>query len=277
MLVALLALASAALSGTGVFLTKGLADRIPIWQSVGPLFVLNAGLALPLLLWSGPWQMLRPAVLGVHLASAAVLVIATASMFALLLRCGPSPVGLAQALSPATTLLIAPLVLADGTSVGKWLAVAAVVAGGLLAMRGAVTGLASGPALLLTLVIAASNGMLAVLTALLTRWGVGLAEIYIVRAVIAGAFFLAVAPPRDLRPRALPLLTMRAGFITAGFVLAILAMQRGDVVIVQSALATTPLFIIGLESLMEQSAPRLAVLVGAGVICAGAGVLARFG
>lgn len=277
MLVIFLALGSAASSAAGIFLTKSLAARFPIWQTIGPLFAINALLAAPLVALGGPWQTGRLAVVEVHLISALLLIIATGAMFALITRSSASAVGVAQALSPAATLLVAPMLLVSPTSSAKWLAVLAVVAGGTWSLRKAFTGLSSSLAMVLMLAIAITGGLLTVLTRLLAEWGVGLTETYIVRAALAAAFFLVVAPPRDLSFRVIPMLTLRAFLITAGVLLGILAIQRGDVTLIQSVLATTPLFILLMESIAYRQAPQPSALAGAGVVCLGAGALMWLG
>ena len=88
------------------------------------------------------------------------------------------------------------------------------------------------------------NGMVGVLTAMLAARDVGLAETYVVRTSIAAVIFLSIFPPRALRGRDLGPLAIRAGFVTASFVLTILAIQRGNVVVIQSILATIPLMVV---------------------------------
>jgi len=276
-LVAGLAAASAATTAAGIYLTKGLAARATIWQTIGPLFAINALLVVPLIPGGGAWHTAQPAVLGIHLGSAALLVVSTAGIFALITRGSASAVAVAQALSPAAALLVAPLLLGSATSPARWVAVAAVMAGATLPLHNAFSGLGSRLALALMSTIAITSGLLTVMTGLLAAWGVGLPETYIVRAALAAGFYFVVAPPRHLSVRVLPKLAVRSVFITAGFLFAILAVQRGDVVFIQSVLSTTPILVILIESIATRTWPRPIVLTGATVVCVGAATLVWLG
>src|SRR5207244_4348962 len=81
---------------------------------------------------------------------------------------------------------------------------------------------------------ASLNGLLVVMTKLLTDRGLGVAEIYVVRTSVAAAIWVALALPRDIPPRAVPHLFTRSSFQTGYFVLIILAVQRGSPAAVHS-------------------------------------------
>jgi drug/metabolite transporter (DMT)-like permease len=269
-----LATLSALAAATGIFLTKGLTDRLPAWQTVAPLLLLNVLWVLPLGLLDRDWHLTESRVLVVHVISAVVLVLSTAAMFALIPRGKMSAVAVGQALSPAATVALAPLVL--GVTVGTlgWLASAIVMCGAIWPVRRAFLGLHSAVALALMATVALGAGLLTVLSALLASWDVGVGEIFLVRTLLAGVVYLVIAPPRAVPVAAIPALASRSFFVSLGFVLAIIAVRDGDVALVQSLAATTPLLVVLLEGLRTRARPSGAVLIGSTVALVGAVALA---
>lgn len=112
MRVVLLSLAAAAATGSGILLTKAVVTRLPMWQTVGPLFLLNAVFAVPLAAFAD-WQIARPDILLLHIASIAALVISTVVAFVLTGRGSASAVAVAQGASPAFLLVFGPVLLAE--------------------------------------------------------------------------------------------------------------------------------------------------------------------
>src|SRR5262249_41104546 len=114
----------------------------------------------------------------------------------------------------------------------------------LLALGGSFGSLPPSRAIALVAAAASLNGLLIVLTKLLTDHGAGVAEVYVLRTSLAALVWLAFAPPRDIPRRALPTLLTRASFQTTYFVLVILAVERGNPATVQTLVATTPLMLL---------------------------------
>ena len=207
--------AAATLTGAlGTYLTKSITLRMPVWQAIAPLFAINALLVVPLIPLGGPWIFDDWRVLGLHLLSIALLCGSTACIFGLITRGRPSAVAVGQALSPASVLIAAPLIL--GTKLGP-----AVVAGVILLMFGALyplrrsfEGLRSASTIGILIAMGATVGLLTVATAGLANLGVGLPETYIVRTAGACLIYLAVAPPRSLRLPDIPPLAIRSFFVT---------------------------------------------------------------
>jgi drug/metabolite transporter (DMT)-like permease len=117
------------------------------------------------------------------------------------------------------------------------------------------------------------NGLLVVLTKLLSERGLGIAEIYVSRTVVAGVVACAIAPPRAIPLRAIPKLTYRSTLQTAYFVLLIAAVERGSPATVQTLVATTPVVLLAAHVVARRERPpsRLAVAalgVVAGVVLA---------
>jgi drug/metabolite transporter (DMT)-like permease len=254
---------AATLAGAiGTYLTKSISLRMPTWQAVGPLFAINALLVVPLIPFGPAWQIADPAVLGLHLVSVVLLVGSTACIFMLITRGRPSGVAVGQALAPAATLVAGPLLLGSSLQPLTLLAVIALMLGSLIPLRRSFSGLGSGSTVAVLLALGAGTGLLTVITAMLARQGVGLPETYVVRAALAALVYLAIAPPRAVRISDLPALAVRSTFVTASFLFTILAVQTGDVVVVQSVLATLPLMVIVLEWRRQRSRPDPAIVTG---------------
>jgi len=266
-----LALAASTSTALGTVLTKDLVTRLPARQLIAPLFLINAGLAAPLVFvpglgGDGTWHGGSPVVLALHACSVALMAMAAGSFFLLIDRGSASAVSIGTAISPLVTLLATPLLLAIAIPWGVIGGALTLVGGVLIALRGQFAGLRARAAVGLLALYAACQGLLIVLAASLFARGVGLQEVYLTRTVLAGLVFLVIAWPRDVHLRDLPLLVRRAGLITVGFLLALSAVQRSNPVAVQSTLAVTPILVIALESLWlrRRPSPRL---VAAGLVC----------
>ena len=276
MLVIAIALAAALCGAAGTFLTKGLSIRMPAWQVVGPLFAINALLVLPLIPFGSAWRTFDTSILLLHAASVAVLCGSTACMFALITRGRASGVAVGQALSPAATLLAAPILLSVAVTPVAVLAAGALMVGSLIPLRRSFDGIGSFAVVMLLLGMGLCNGMIGVFTAMLAVRDVGLAETYIVRASMAALIFLTIFPPRSLRGRDLGPLAIRASFVTASFLLTIVAIQRGSVVVIQSILATIPLLVIALEWISQRSRPDPGTVLGSVIAALGLVLLLQF-
>lgn len=275
MLVIALALTATACGATGTFLTKSLSIRMPAWQVVGPLFAINALIVTVLIPLGTEWHTFDPAILAIHLASVAVLCVSTACMFGLITRGRASGVAVGQALSPAATLIAAPLLLGALITPFTVLGAMALMLGALIPLRRSFEGIGSIGVVGILLVMGLCNGMVGVLTAMLAVRDVGLPETYIVRTVLSAVVFMAIFPPRDLRGGDLPSLVVRSSFVTASFVLTILAIQRGNVIVIQSILATVPLMVIALEWIRHRSRPDHGIVVGSVIAFVGLLLLLR--
>ncbi len=253
----------------GLLLTKSIASRLPVWQVVGPLFLLNTILVLPAIPFGPQWILWTPRVLTLHIASSMLLIAGAGCVFLLIARGRASSVSVGRAVSPVAVLIAAPLLLG---SVGSPLLVVGaiiVMIGALAPLRREFVGLGPGVSLFILIFLGLSEGVLTVLTAMLALDGVGLPEIYIVRTLAAGIFFTAIFLPRGLRPRDLKALTVRAIFVTGGYVFLILGVRDGDVLPVQSLWATAPLLTILLEWWRYRIRPHKGAIIGAVVVAAG--------
>jgi drug/metabolite transporter (DMT)-like permease len=203
---------------------------------------LNALVLVPLVPFTA-WRF-SPRIVLLLLASVATMAITAALVFELLTHASAATVATGQALSPLPAVFFAALLL-PGDVGALHAAVAALVAIAVLMSIGDVYGSLGRRRALITAAGAASAaGLLVVLTKLLTNEGAGVAEIYVLRTAAAGAVWIALAPPRLIPVRALPVMSLRAGLISLHFALVILAVERGSPVTVQTLVATSPLMII---------------------------------
>ena len=263
MLVLALSVAATFAGAVGTYLTKSISLRMPTWQAVGPLFAINALLVVPLIALGPRWHTLTWPVLPLHLGSVVLLCGTTACIFTLITRGRASGVAVGQALAPAATLVAAPLLLGTQLQPLTVLAVLALMLGSLIPLRRSFSGIGS----VGTVAILLALGL--VFTALLAAEGVGLPETYVVRAGLAALVYLVIAPPTAVRLGDVPPLAVRSTFVTASFLLTILAVQVGDVVVIQSVLATLPLMVIGIEWVRHQRRPDPAIVTGSLVAVAG--------
>src|SRR5258705_5855950 len=108
---------------------------------------------------------------------------------------------------------------------------------------------------------------------LLGDQGVGLVETYIVRTGLAAVVCIAMFPPRDVASSDVPRLLGRSVVVTAYFVFVILGAQAGSPVVVQTLVATTPLFVLVAESVRRRSAPPPRATTAAGIVAVGVALL----
>ena len=120
---------------------------------------------------------------------------------------------------------------------------------------------------------ATGTGLLTVMSRLLGDEGSGLVETYVVRTALAAIVCVALFPPRDIDRSDIPRLLGRSVVVTLYFVFVIVGAQGGSPVVVQTLVATTPLFVLAVESVRRRSAPPLRAIVAAGIVVAGVALI----
>ena len=246
----------------------------PARQLIGPLLGLNSMLVVPALPfvhhfhWS--WQIAL-----LHAGSATTLIVSSWCIFELFVHGSASAVAIGQAMAPIPAVVFTALLLSIGVTWEQTVA-AAVVSLAVLAVLGGSFGALTRPrAIALVATAACGNGLLVVLTKMLTDRGLGVPEIYCVRTSIGAAVWIALAPPRDLPLRALPELFTRSIFQTGYFVLVILAVQRGSPATVQTLVATTPLMLLAGTFLVRRRALPLRLVFASCAVVFGVALTAR--
>lgn len=259
----------------GLLMTKSITTRMPVWQVVGPLFLLNTILVVPSIPFGPAWVTFTPGIAQLHIASTLLLITSSACVFTLITRGRASSVSVGRAVSPIAVLITAPILIGGTQSPVLIIGAIVIMLGALIPLRKEFLGLNSTTTILLLVALGLSEGLVTVFTAMMATQGVGLPEIYILRTLTAGLFFTILVPPRDLRLPDLKPLSLRAVFVTGGYVFSILGVRDGDVVPVQSLWATAPLITILLEWVTYRVRPQLGALIGGVIVALGVFLLLR--
>jgi drug/metabolite transporter (DMT)-like permease len=258
----------AALANAGqALISKDLTARAPARQLIGVLYAGNALVLLPFVpfvawTWSGE-------VVALHLLSVALMVVTAICVWDLLDHGTASAMTTATAMSPIPAALAATLVLPAVIEPVHVVAAAIVVGGVLFALADAFGGLGRWGSAWRIAGAAAGTGTLTVVTRLLGDLDVGLVETYVVRTAIAAVVCIALFPPRDVARGDVPRLLGRSVVVTTYFVFVILGAQSGSPVVVQTLVATTPLFVLAVESVRRRAAPPLRAVVAAVIVLVG--------
>lgn len=262
----------AALANAGqAIISKELTYRAPARQLIGVLYAGNALVLLPFApfttwVWS-------PTIIGLHLVSVALMVFTAICVWDLFDRGAASATTTATAMSPIPAALAVALVLPGSFDPRQLVAAVVVVVGVLLALAGAFAGLDRWGRVWRIVGAATGSGLLTVVARLLGDHGVGVIETYVVRTALAAVICLAMFPPRDVARSDIPRLLGRSVVVTTYFVLVILGAQAGSPVVVQTLVATTPLFVLAAESVRRRSAPPVRAVLAATIVAAGVALL----
>ena len=264
----LFALGSAFCTALGTFLTRSLIQKLPAFQIIGPLFILNAVAALPLVFIRQDWislsstQLMQIALLGSLTALGAVFV------FVIVKRGSASLSIVGAALSPAMVLLLSPIFLKVSVRPLQFIVVAVLVIATLFPIRKSVLGIHSTLTFLFMLAQGINAGVIAILISRLARAGVGLSQFLFIQQVIAGLIFTFIFWPKDVALRSYPLLAKRAVFMSMGWFLSFVAIHRGSTLVVQSVLSVIPLIIVLMETIAYKKRPGQAVVVSSLLVIA---------
>ena len=239
-------LLSAISNAIGGELSKGLAVRFPARQLIGPLFLLNALLVLPaapFVEWTWSTE-----IVALHAVSVVLLVITSMAIWDLFDHGSAAATVTAQSISPLPAALAVAILLPGTLKPAQVVAAVVVVWAVLLGLSTSFGALSRRRSMVTVLIAAVGTGLLTVVGRLMADRDVGVVEAYLVRAAIAAVVCTLIAPPRDVPLRALPGMLPRAAFITAHFVFILVGVQDGNPAVVQTAVATAPLFSLGIEA-----------------------------
>lgn len=272
-LVAILALAGAAASAGGQFMTKQLVDRLPVRPLIGALYALNALLLIP----AAPfvdWHWSRDIAL-LHLASIAVMALSVLFIFDLFAHGSAGATTTALGLSPIPAAIATAAIGLGGVGPAQWVAAAVVALAVMLALPAAFAAMTRARALLAVAMAGFGHGMVTVLARLLADEGAGTVEIYVVRTSACALLFLALYPPRGIPRRTLPALTLRATLISAQFVLFIEAVRRGSPAVVQTLGATAPILTLAMEHVRPMRRPPARLVACAAMVVVAVALVVR--
>ena len=262
----------AALANAGqALISKELTYRAPARQLIGVLYAGNALVLLPFALFtSWAWS---PTIVGYHVISVALMVFTAICVWDLFDRGAASATTTATAMSPIPTALAVAVVLPGSFDPRQLVAAVVVVGGVLFALADAFDGLDRWGRAWRIVGAATGSGLLTVVSRLLGDAGVGVVETYLVRTAFAAIIGIAIFPPRDVARADVPRLLWRSVVVTTYFVLVILGAQAGSPVVVQTLVATTPLFVLAVESVRRRSAPPIRAVLAAAIVAVGVTML----
>ena len=264
-------LLSAVANAFGGELSKGLTLRFPARQLIGPLFVLNALLVLPaapFVDWT--WSL---EIVVLHLISVGLLVVTSLAIWDLYDHGSAAATVTAQSISPLPAALAVALLLPGTLEPVQAVAAVIVVLAVLLGLSDAFGALGRRRGMLTVLVAAIGTGLVTVMGRLLADRDVGVVEAYLVRAALAAVVCSVLVPPRDVPLRALPGMLPRAAFITAHFLLILVGVQDGNPAVVQTAVATAPLWSLGIQAVVTRRRPSGRLIVAAVLATVGVAVI----
>lgn len=262
----------AALANAGqALISKELTYRAPARQLIGVLYAGNALVLLPFapfVIWV--WS---PTVIGLHLLSVGLMVVTAICVWDLLDHGAASATTTATAMSPIPAAIAAAVVLPGAIEPIQVVAAGVVVAGVLLALADAFSSLDRWGRTWRILGAATGSGLLTVVSRMLGDEGSGLVETYVVRTTLAAVVCMALFPPRDVAGSDIPRLLVRSVVVTTYFVFVIVGAQTGSPVVVQTMVATTPLFVLAAESIRRGTAPPARAVVAAGIVVVGVSLI----
>ncbi len=270
----LLAIAAALAFAIGTFLTKGVTLKISIYRAIGPLFILNALFVFPLIPFGPRWILWTGSIPYLHILGALGSGIVAGIIFTMVSRSTASVVSVGQAITPAVVLLAGPIALGTSIVPVQVLAIVVLVFATLFPLRKSLVGVGSFTTIFLMITIGVLSGLVTVAVVLLNKEGVGTTETFIVRQLLAGFTFMAIFPPIGLHWRDFMQLVRRSFFMSVGWLASIYAIRQGSPVVVQSVMATIPLWVILIEVIAYKKRPSRPVVFSAIAIAIGIYVLA---
>ncbi len=238
-----------------------LAARYPARQLLGPLFLLNCLLLLPLApfvhwVWT-------PAAIALHLGTTVALVTSAVAIWDMYDHGGAAPTVTAQSVAPLPAVILSGLLVPGSVGLAQAAAAVVVVAGVLIALRDAFGALGRRRSVVSILVAAIGTGVITVFARLLSDNGAGVVEAYVVRTALAAGVCMVLFPPRDIPWREVPRMTPRAIAITVHLSLVLLGVQGGNPAVVQSMVATGPLFAFAWDAGVHGRRPTRGLVAGA--------------
>lgn len=267
----LFGLLSAIANAIGGELSKGLTLRFPARQLIGPLFFLNALLVVPAApfvdwTWSGE-------IVVIHLVSVGLLVMTSLAIWDLYDHGSAAATVTAQSISPLPAAMAVAVLLPGTLQPFQAVAAVIVVLAVLLGLSDSFGALSRRRSMVTVLVASVGTGLVTVMGRLLADRDVGVVEAYLVRAGLAAIVCTILVPPRDVPLRALPGMLPRAAFITAHFLLILIGVQDGSPAVVQTAVATAPLFSLGIQTVLTRRRPSGRLIAAALLATVGVAVI----
>ena len=263
------ALGSALSIALGTFLTKSVTRRLPGFSSVGVLFYLNALVIFFSALFMPVWNPMdisdvaRAILGGVTTALGAYLI------FLIVSRSSASAAGVGQSLSPGAVLILSPLLLQSSVTLVQVVLVLIIIFAALIPLRTAIESTSSLASFALLGAIGLCTGLTTILISLQLANDMELIQILLIQQMVAGTLFVAMYPPKGFTTSDYLALSRRSIFMGLGWILTVAALTTGSAILVQSTLATVPIWILLMETISQRKRPALNVIVSAGLATTG--------
>ncbi len=264
-------LLSAISNAIGGELSKGLALRFPARQLIGPLFALNALVVLPAAPFAD-WTWSAEIVV-LHLVSVGLLVITSLAIWDLYDHGSAAATVTAQSISPLPAAMAVAIILPGILEPAQVVAAIVVVGAVLFGLANSFGALSRRRSMVTVLLASVGTGLVTVMGRLLADRDVGVVEAYLVRAALAAVVMTVLVPPRNVPLRALPGMLPRSVFITAHFLFILIGVQDGNPAVVQTAVATAPLFSLGIQAAITRQRPSGRLIGAAALATIGVAVI----
>jgi drug/metabolite transporter (DMT)-like permease len=186
---------------------------------------------------------------------------------------GAAPTVTAQSVAPLPAVVLAGLLIPGSVGPAQAIAAVVVVAGVLFALRDAFGALGRRRTAISILIAAIGTGVITVFARLLSDNGAGVVEAYVVRTALAAIACALLFPPRDIPWREVPRMTPRALAITIHLVLILMGVQGGNPAVVQTVVATGPLFAFGYDAAVHGRRPSRGLVTGAFIAFVGVAIV----
>jgi drug/metabolite transporter (DMT)-like permease len=257
------ALGSALSIALGTFLTKSVTIRLPGFSSVGILFYLNAVVIALASFFMPIWNPMELSDVARALSGGVTTALGAYLIFLVVSRSSASAAGVGQSLSPAAVLVLSPLLLQSEVSPAQVVLVSVIVLAALFPLRTALESTSSLTSFLLMAAIGICTATTTILISLQLAQGMELVQILLIQQVTAGSLFIAFYQPKGFTFSDYLSLSRRSIFMGMGWILTVAALASGSAILVQSVLATVPIWILIMETIAARKVPATNVIVSA--------------
>jgi drug/metabolite transporter (DMT)-like permease len=257
------ALGSALSIALGTFLTKSVTIRLPGFSSVGILFYLNAVVIASASFFMPVWNPMDASDIARAIFGGVTTALGAYLIFLIVSRSSASAAGVGQSLSPGAVLILSPLLLQSSVTLAQVLLVLVIIIAALIPLRTAVESTSSLASFALLGAIGLCTGLTTILISLQLSQGMELVQILLIQQLVAGTLFVAIYPPKGFTLGDYLALSRRSVFMGLGWILTVAALTSGSAILVQSTLATVPMWILIMETISQRKRPELNVIISA--------------
>lgn len=265
------ALGSASSIALGTFLTKSVTRRQPGYSSVGVLFYMNAVVILIAGIVMPVWNTVDSGGIAYAILGGITTALGAFLIFLIVSRSSASAAGIGQSLSPGVVLILSPLLLQSSVTPLQVGLVLLIIFAALIPLRTAIESTSSLTSIALLGAIDLCSGLTTILISIQLSIDLELIQILLIQQFVAGSLFIFLYPPKGFTASDYLALTLRSIFMGLGWILTVAALMSGSAILVQSILATVPMWILIMETIAQRRRPVLNVILSATV--AGAGII----